>query len=301
MGTNVVGPALIGIAAFLWATDAIFRLPTVHTMDPTQIVLWEHLVSVLVLGPWILLRWRKQVVSLSKGEWLAALAVGAGGSALATVYFTASFKYINPSIAILLQKIQPILVVLLAWAFLREKPGKGFAIWALVALAAATVLTFPDLDFSFLSNDLDLRSRGVAYSLAAAGIWAASTIAGKFLLQKTPTSVATFWRFGFGLVMLLVLIALSETRLDVAALSQGTTLQFVLYMSLIPGLFAMMAYYGGLKRTPASVVTFVELVYPVAAVVLNTIFLKSPLTLVQIVAGAVLIGAVTMISSSSEA
>ena len=40
-------------------------------------------------------------------RWLAVAFCGAGGSALATILFTASFHYVNPSVTILLQKLQP--------------------------------------------------------------------------------------------------------------------------------------------------------------------------------------------------
>jgi len=70
----------------------------------------------------------------------------------------------------------------------------------------------------------------------------------------------------------------------------------LLYMALVPGLGAMLLYYAGMKRTPALVVTFVELLFPVGAVILNWIFLDSPLSMFQVAAAAALLLAVTRIS-----
>jgi drug/metabolite transporter (DMT)-like permease len=58
----------------------------------------------------------------------------------------------------------------------------------------------------------------------------------------------------------------------------------------------MLIYYRGLSRTPASVSTFIELVYPIGAVILNTAFLHTPLVPIQIIAGLILTFAVAMIS-----
>ena len=70
-------------------------------------------------------------------------------------------------------------------------------------------------------------------------------------------------------------------------------------MGLIPGLLAMTLYYVGLGSTPASTATFVELLFPVAAVILNTFILQTPLTIMQLVAAMLLLFSVTMISWSS--
>src|SRR4051812_44300466 len=107
------GPILVGIACFLWATDALVRYPAISALDPTLIVFVEHVLAVAILLPWIILQGRKHAFALTPRVGFAAAFSGICGSALATVLFTASFLYINPSIAILLQKLQPVLVVLI--------------------------------------------------------------------------------------------------------------------------------------------------------------------------------------------
>ena len=294
---NFQGPFFVGLAAFLWATDALVRYPAIETLDPSLIVFVEHVLAVLILLPWVWSRFRKKIFALSLREWIAAGFSGAAGSALATLFFTASFRYVNPSVAILLQKLQPIMVVLIAYFFLGERPAKKFYYWGSIALAAGVVLSFPDLNFKFLRNGVDLHSIGIQYALGAALIWAASTVSGKFLLKKTPPSLATFWRFFFGFVMLTLLLGLSHhlPTLNNLIYPEGT-LTFLLYLSLVPGLCAMLSYYSGLSRTPASVTTFIELLFPIGAVILITVFLHTPLDSTQAAAGIVLLGAVTMLS-----
>jgi drug/metabolite transporter (DMT)-like permease len=75
----------------------------------------------------------------------------------------------------------------------------------------------------------------------------------------------------------------------------------LLYMGLVPGMLAMLLYYRGLATTSASVAAFVELIFPVSAVALNTWVLKAPLQPVQLVAGAILLIAVFNLSRSASA
>jgi drug/metabolite transporter (DMT)-like permease len=298
VSSSLVGALLVAAAALLWAADALFRYPTVESMDATFIVFAEHVIGVAVLVPWIFLlgRGRSEVFRLSPVGWGTAAIVGAGGSALATVIFTASFQYVNPSVAILLQKLQPVMVVLLAFFFLGERPAPKFYGWALVAVAAALILSFPDLKFDFVRGGMDLHSRGVLYSLAAAGLWAVSTVAGKALLRQASPTIATFWRFAFGLLMLALMLAATQGPLPWRLALEGPTFRSLLYMGLIAGLLAMICYYAGMRKTTASITTFVELLFPVGAVLLNAIFLHIPFQGVQAAAGTVLLFAVTMIS-----
>jgi drug/metabolite transporter (DMT)-like permease len=290
------GPLLVGFAAFLWATDALVRYPAIDTIDPTFIVFIEHLLGVLILAPWVYYKHRKQAFALSPKEWASAIFCGIGGSALAMLFFTASFLYVNPSVAVLLQKLQPVVVVVIAYLFLSERPSRKFFIWGSIALAAGIVLSFPDFNFKFLSKGMDLHSKGIQYALAAAVIWAASTVAGKILVNKTPPALATFWRFFFGFIALSIIILITKAPQPWHLLQPGQSLNALLYISLVPGLLAMLFYYAGLAKTSASVTTFIELAYPIGAVILNTIFLKTPLDPVQTVAGAILVLAVTLMS-----
>jgi drug/metabolite transporter (DMT)-like permease len=290
------GPLLVGLAAFLWATDAVVRYPAISSIDPTFLVFVEHVLAVIILLPWVLLKHREEVFAFSFREWFAAIFSGMGGSALATVIFTASFYYVNPSVAVLLQKLQPVMVVIIAYLFLGERPEQKFFIWGTIALAAGIILSFPDLNFGFLSGGLNIQSKGIQYAFGAAFLWAASTVSGKIVLIRTPPVLATFWRFFFGFVLLAVLMVLAKTPVHWEQFSSGSSLAALLYLSLIPGLFAMLIYYQGLARTRANVTTFIELLYPIGAVALNTVFLHTSLDAIQTAAAAVLLVAVGMIS-----
>ncbi|MBP6945995.1 MAG: EamA family transporter, partial [Candidatus Pacebacteria bacterium] len=112
-------PFLVLFAAMLWATDAPFRLHLTEGLSSNFIVLGEHFIAILFILPILLLNWR-ELKKLKLKEWLAVLFIAIGGSALASVAFTQAFHYLNPSVAILLQKLQPFMVIGLAAIVLKE-------------------------------------------------------------------------------------------------------------------------------------------------------------------------------------
>lgn len=294
------GPFLIALASFLWATDALVRIPAVGALDPIWIVLCEHAIGASALGLILVLRGTIGLFSLSLKEWMAAAFVGILGSALATVFFTASFQYANPSVVILLIKLQQVMVIFLARIFLKEKPSPLLYVLGFVALVAAVVLSFPNFQFGFIENASDAHSKGIFYALLAAALWAGSTIAGKRLMMKATPVIATFWRFVFGLVALLFLAFFANAPVpELSVIGTSKVIFFLGYMALIPGILGMILYYAGMRRTSASITTFAELTFPVSAVALNTMVLNMPLTQVQLIAGAILIGSVTLISVST--
>lgn len=296
-----LGPLLVAIAAILWSTDALYRFPAAHGTSAVWIVFAEHLLAMSVFIPWILAKGARFAFQLKPSEWILCFVVGAGGSALATILFTASFKHINPSVSILLQKLQPIFVILLAWVFLGERPSRKFYLWALVAILSASILTFPDLDFASAFRGLDPRSRGVWFSLEACGLWAVATVAGKRLLRRIDPNLATFWRFALGTLAswFLLVASGSDARWDL--FFQGEHFKAYAYMGIMTGILPMVFYYQGMKRTTAGVVTITELLFPISAVIVNHFFLSSPINAVQSLSGAVLIFSVVMISRSPAA
>ena len=295
-GASALGGFLVGLAALLWATDALFRYPLLERgVQPVTIVLVEHLICVLALAPFVLLKFRAELFTLRPAQWIGLIFIGAGASGMATILFTASFGMVNPSVAILLQKFQPLVVTLLAAIFLSERPGLGFWAWGTVALVAGLVLSFPDFNFHF-AKSITPESQGAIYAASAAALWAIGTVVGKALLAELRPVVVTTWRFVFGALTLAVLAITSGLPLHQFALFlDPKNAESIGYVAGISGVAAMLLYYAGMSRTTATVTTFMELVFPVAAVILNSFFLGMALRPIQIGAALVLLTAVFQI------
>ena len=286
------GPWLVFIAAVLWAVDAPFRKFLTQDLSSTTIVFMEHLVIAgLVLI--FLSRYFHEFRNLSWKEWLAVVFIAFGGSALATVFFTQSFRYVNPSVAILLQKTQPFIAILLAVAILREKLGRRFWLWALLGMFGAYLLAFPELKITGLS--FSGGTLGILFALLASFFWGGSTVMGRVVLRKLSFQAMTALRFLAALFFLLTL-QLYYRRLGEVAGASGKDWLYVLIIAVLAGFVSLFIYYRGLATTKASIATIAELAFPFAAVVVNWIFLNAKLSPGQILGGFILALAVTRLS-----
>lgn len=289
-----VYPFLIILAAFLWSTDALLRKPLSEHLSSTVIVFYEHLFGVILLLPVLILGYR-QLMRLGRRDWLAVIFIAVGGSALATIFFTASFQYVSPSVSILLQKVQPIIAIMLATLLLSERIGKRFWLWAAVSLVGAYFISFPDGIGSFSLND----SRGVYYALAAAFFWGASTVFGRYVIKKVSFPVMTSLRLTVALLFLFILLLTQRQFGDLSSVS-GHDIWSLVLITLFPGTGALLLYYWGLRGTKASVATIAELFFPFSAVVLNWIFLNEQLVLMQIIGGLILLAGIYKVQQTNR-
>ncbi len=267
-----IAPYLILFAAMLWATDAPFRIKLTQELPSGFIVLAEHFVDVLIVAP--LLWWNRAVLkNLKTKQWLAILAIAIGGSALASVAFTQAFHYVNPSVAILLQKLQPLIAIGLAGTLLKERMGKHFWVWAAIALVGAYVITFPGLvPQTYPGEQFSPNLIGAGLALLAALLWGASTVLGRYVLGSVDFKVMTGLRFTLAFVFLLGFNLIQNTIPPLASVLARDWF-YILIIAIASGVVSLFLYYRGLKDTKASIATLAELGFPMAAVVVNWIFI----------------------------
>lgn len=278
---------LVALAAALWGTDALLRLPLALQIAAPTIVFGEHVVLVLMLLPF-LPRAIRAFRTLDTGGKLAVVGIGAGASAVATTLFTLSFRFGDPVTPAVIQKFQPIIAIIGAALLLHERLRPSFAWFAIPALIGAWLLTFPD------PLDIGVDQAAVALlAFGAAVLWAAGTVLGRLVATRlTPVELTTL-RFGFGLPAALIIVIATGSPLWVPDLPSTVS---VIGIALVPGLLAMWLYYAGLRRTAASRATLAELAYPLTAAVVGVAFLDAQLVASQWIGAALVVGAVTALS-----
>jgi len=293
------GPYLIFIAAMLWASDAPFRVHLTNNLSSGFIVLAEHFIDVLIILPILFLSWR-QIRKLDAKQWLAVLFIGVGGSALALIFFTQAFTYMNPSVAIILQKLQPLIAISLAIGLLKETTGKQFWLWTTVAIAGAYIVSFPNFIPQLYEGEVfNPHVLGVLLALGAAFLWGASTVLGRYVLNTINFKAMTALRFAVAFVFLLLWNMRSETLHNLSSVSAKDWF-FIVIIAITSGVVSLFIYYKGLEYTKASVATVAELGFPVAAVLVNYIFLDAVLAPLQLLGMAVILFAVFRLSRPTQ-
>lgn len=270
---------LVALAAMLWGTDALFRAPLLRHLDgdpllqSTQLVTMEHVVLTAVSLP-ILVRAWPEIRGLRAAQWKAIIAIGVGASALATILFTISFGYGHFIETLLLQKTQPLIAILLAHFWLRERLARQAWPWVPVAIVGAYCIVIPDpLDPAAAWENFHV-SAGV-FAIAAAALWGSATVFGRYALAtvRFPTLAALRFTTALPALLLTLLVlggprAFGSYRWDDASLYLG--------IALVSGFLPMLLYYRGLASTPSSLATLAELAFPITGILVNVYLVTPP-------------------------
>src|SRR3989339_467624 len=210
MNTKLLfAPLLIIFAAFLWALDGVVLRPILYTLPVSLVVLTEHGLAFILMLPF-LLKAIPELKKLEKGDWLAFFWVALFGGVLGTMLITKALFYVNfvnLSVIILIQKLQPIFALILARIFLKEKMPKIFFFWATLAVVATYFVAFAKFFPTFDDNSKNLLA--VICSLGAAFAWGSSTVFSKRALQNVNYKIGTYLRFGLTTALMLVIVTFS--------------------------------------------------------------------------------------------
>jgi drug/metabolite transporter (DMT)-like permease len=241
-------------------------------VQSTQLVLMEHVILVVCSVPLLWLA-RGQILRLNRRQWAAIAAIGVGASGLATVLFTMSFGYGHFIETLLLQKTQPLIAILLASFWLRERLSATAWILVPVALIGAYLIAVPD-PLHPEQAWADFHVAAALFALGASALWGAATVFGRYALHDVSFTALTGLRFSTALPALAVLLlvlgglpAFGTYRVSDAPLYLG--------LALLPGLLGMLFYYRGLASTPAAMATLAELAFPITGVLVN-LYLVTP-------------------------
>ncbi len=288
------GPLLIFIAAILWGLDGILRR-SLYGLPPISIVFFEHLIGLIILAPFLWKAWKSE--RLEKKEWYALGVVALLSGVLGTLFFTTALLKVNfiPfSVVFLIQKLQPIFAITMAWIVLKEAPTKQYWAWAALALVAGYFVTFPMGVVNFAEGGAHVTA--AMFALLAAIAWGSSTALSRLTLLNHSNTFITGMRFLLTVPIALVFVfALGASD----SLAQVSPAQYG-YLALIAfstGMAALWIYYKGLRTTPVRISAIVELAFPMTAVVIDYVLYGVVLHISQYLAALVLLFAMYQVSS----
>lgn len=289
-----LGPIFIVLASILWSLDGLLRR-SLYVLPPLIIVFWEHFIGFILLLPLLLPKW-KQISVIKPKTWGAFAWVTLLSSILGTILYTAALgkiQYLQFSVIVLLQQLQPIFVVIFARLVLGERLEKRFWPILIIALTGAYLVSFPKL-----TPNLQTGSGTALAALMAIGAafsWGSSTAFSRYALLRLPSLTVTGLRFGLAsLLGLLIIFATGKTsQLFLLNSAQIFTL---LLIALSTGMVALAIYYYGLKRTPARIASICELAWPLSAVLLDYFYFHRGLTPSQWLGATLLILSITAVS-----
>ncbi len=288
------GPLFIIIAALIWSFDSVLRR-SLYTLPPAVVVFYEHILGGIILL-FFIRHWLPNIRHMTKKEWLAVGIVSLFSGALGTIFYTSALgkvNYIQLSVVVLLQQLQPIWAIISARIVLKEKITGKFLLLAALALFAAYLITFKNLTVNLETGSGTIIAALLAIS---AGImWGSSTAFSKYFLKKVSFLTGTALRFyAAGFFAFIIILFQGETKALVSVTQPQWTA--LITITLTTGLVALLIYYYGLKRTPARVSTLCELTWPASAIFIDYFYYKNGLSFTQIIGVALLVFVIYKVS-----
>lgn len=290
---------LIAFAAvyLVWGSTYLAIRFAVQTLPPLMMAGARFVIAGAILLAWTRAR---RGVGPTRTDWTTGLVTGAllllGGNG-AVVW---AEQQVPSGLAALLVAVVPLWMVLLDWLQPggRRPPALVFAGVAL-GLAGLALLVGPDA----MRADHDaVRPLGVLVLMFGSLSWAA----GSLYTQRAPkpssgtAGSGTQMLAGGACLLLAALVAGEPARLDLAHASARSLLAFA-YLVTFGSLVGFTAYIYLLGHTTAARAATYAYVNPVVAVLLGWAFAQEPVTVRTLLAAAVILGGVAIITVARDA
>lgn len=289
---------LVAMCGILRSTDLYFRNPVIATLPVVVLISWEHLINLALISPVFWIK-RAQFRLIALRDLFYFVMVGCGASAMGVLCFTEAFHYINPALAVLMQKLQPVMTITLGVILLRERVSRSFFGWAALAIICSYFVSFGLTDP--FTGEWKKIATGAGLAAAAAFFWGSGTIWGKLLLNKYDQSFVLASRFLLGSLFSVSLALILHGGLKSEQILSEGLFKSIFYMAAISGILATSFFYAGLKWVKASLASILELFFPVSSVLIMWLSFNRPITAVQIAAALLMFFAVYRVNRLTDA
>ncbi len=292
----IAGTVAISISAIMWGFDGVVLTPRLNNLDVGWVVFVLHVIPFLLMNVFLFKQY-KNLTTFVKQDYVLFLLVALFGGAIGTIAIVKALFLVNfhqLSVVVLLQKLQPIFAIILAAILLKEKIKKHFIGWASLAIVSSYFLTF---GFALPSLSMDDNTIMAAlFALLAAFSFGSSTVFSKKILLNHNFITATFFRYGFTSLLLLIFVLVTGKTSQFELTTEINWIYFVI-IGLTTGSGAIFIYYYGLRRVKAIVATISELLFPISAILFDYLVNGSVLSPVQLLSAVVMVLAIIKLST----
>ena len=227
-----------------------------------------------------------ETLAAPRAQWGRLLIFATLNFAAFVVLSTLALVWLTASEAVIVTFTLPIWAVVLAWPMLGERPT--------VQRAAAVVLGMAGVALLVGVGEVQAdphKLPGAACGLGAAMLWGLGTVIAKRRPLAMPPVAGVAWQILLGSLPLLLLAGFE--RPDWGRVTALGWLACV-YSAIVPNALAFMAWFGALRRLPASTAAVGILLAPVLGVFSSAVLLGDPLGARQMVALALTVGGIAL-------
>lgn len=232
--------AAIGVTLVLWASAFVAIRHLGEDFHPGALSLGRHLVAAAALG-FVLMG--RGFTAPAKRDWPSVVAIGVLWFAVYHVSLNEAEQRVDAGTASMLLQVSPILLTVLAIAFLGERATSGLVVGLLVSFAGVTLIGYSTSDGS--NGDLV----GVLLCLLSCLAYAVSVVLQKPLLRSLPALDLTWIATVVGAVVTLPFL---PQLVDDAQAAPVSSVYWLIYLGVFPTALAFTTYAFALTHLSAS-------------------------------------------------
>ena len=274
--------AMVFIAAVCFGFPPILTKQLFSSMSPAAILFFRFL-FVIIIFPLVVIAAKRstfrELISISKAEFRTFFALSLILLINMNLFFY-SIYFIDVNKALFLFLTYPIVVLIMARIFLKEKISFTDIIAALISLFGIFLIFRSKIELSFSAN------KGELMMLASVILWSVYIVVNRHSGETTHHYRKTFWIFLFNFALLSPLFLLFGNPSSIAVLGfqQFLLLLALAVITLVP--FALLSYTA--KYVKPSTSSVILLLGPVIGILLSFVILKEKPPL-NVLAGGLLV------------
>jgi drug/metabolite transporter (DMT)-like permease len=291
----LAGTVCVLIAAACFSAKAvIIKLAyAAHPVDAATLLTLRMLFSAPFFVLMALWSTRKsEVRPLTRKQWISVIVLGFTGYYLASYLDFLGLKYITAGLERLILFLYPTIVVLLS-AWWLKKPIRVHHIVALVLSYGGIALVF--------TENLNFGSHAHEVALGGALVFASGVVYSFYLIGAGET-VGSIGAMRFTAYAMLVACAVSVVQFFLTHETADLNLPHEVYwltltMAILSTVIPAWLMSEGIRLTGANHAAMVGSIGPVVTIFLGYWFLGEPITVIQILGGALVLAGVTLVSA----
>lgn len=284
-GDKIKGYGLAAFAAAAYGTNPAFAVPLYEQgMNPVSVLFFRYVIGLPLL--FVLMKIRGVDARLHKNEIIPVAILGVL-MALSSLTLFESYEYMNSGVASTLLFVYPVMVAVLMMFFFHERFKSSTALCLVVMGFGLWFLIRTQGDVSISSYGLTLvMLSAMTYAIYIVMVNVSSTV------RHIPTTRLLFYLLTFGS---LVYVAILSAGTPVSLPGKYTGWLNLAALALVPTLISLACTTRAIQligSTPTAILGALE---PVSAVILSVLVLGQPLTEREVIGGALIIVATTIV------
>ncbi|WP_438312115.1 DMT family transporter [Sporosarcina sp. FA9] len=273
-------PIIIGVISV--ALSAIFV--KLATADAGVIAFYRMLFSILIMLPFFLIKYRKEVFLLSKRDWIFSSIAGVFLAFHFILWFE-SLNYTSVASSTVLVTLQPIFAFAGTYFFFKERLSIKTILSAVIAILGSVIISWGDFKLSGTAFFGDMLA------LIACALITTYLLFGQDVRKRLSLVTYTFIVYSISTVTLFFYVLIKGESFGPYPSSDWF---WFLMLAIIPNLLGHTFFNWALKWVSTNVISIAILFEPVGASILAYYVFKETLVVSQVIGGLIVISGILL-------